>query len=483
MELLRQFKAYIQKHDLFQPKDKLLLAVSGGVDSVVLCELCKQAGYQFTIAHCNFQLRGDESMRDENFVNALGPRYGAEVLVQRFDTEAYARQHKYSIQVAARELRYAWFNSIVQKHPPPNPKHLQNSPLGPTHIVTAHHAGDNIETVLMNFFKGTGMAGLRGILPKQGNIVRPLLFATKDAIKQFAADNQLQWVEDSSNAQDTYTRNYVRHNVLPVIKEIYSQAESNLATSIERFREIETLYRDKVNDVLKKLVERKGGELHIPILKLKKTSAPGAILYELMQPLGFTSKQVEEALHLMQSETGKYVVSETHRILKNRNWLIISSKQSADALHILIEGPGKISFPPGILSLQECPVAALPAGHGLKLQATGQRLQRELPASLDELPRGNDDTALLDASAIQFPLLLRKWKPGDYFYPLGMRKKKKLARFFIDQKLSAADKENIWVLEIDKKILWIVGLRIDDRFKITDKTTKILQIKYSTNEK
>lgn len=453
MDLLRRFRAYIQQHDLFQTKDHLLLAVSGGVDSVTLCELCRQAGYPFTIAHCNFQLRGEESLRDEEFVKSLAARYGVGILIQRFETGAYAQSRKCSIQVAARELRYTWFKEILEA--PASPGKTM-----PTRIVTAHHADDNIETVLMNFFKGTGIAGLRGILPKHGNIVRPLLFATKDEIIQFAELSQLNWVEDSSNAKDTYSRNYIRHKLLPVIREIYPQAESNLAGGIERFRDIESIYRDKVNEVTKKLVERKGDELHIPILKLEKTNAPRAILYELIHPLGFTSAQIEEVMHLLQSETGRYIVSQTHRVLKNRNWLIIAPLASQQISHVIIEsGTDNISFP----------------GGGLTLRTTGQAIGQPR----HELPASNPCVAHLDARDISFPLMLRKWKPGDYFYPLGMRKKKKLARFFVDQKLSAIDKEKAWVLEMDKKIIWVIGMRIDDRFRITDGTREILEIKYT----
>ncbi len=197
MKLLKNFIDFIKKENLFQPKDKLLLAVSGGVDSVVLCELCKQAGYDFVIAHCNFQLRGEESQRDEDFVNALGKKYAVEVLVKKFDTEKYAADNKVSIQVAARELRYSWFRELVA-----------NRSLNIGHwIVTAHHANDNVETMLMNFFKGTGINGLKAILPKQGNIVRPLLFARKEELIAFAQQHKLGFVEDSSNASGKYTRN------------------------------------------------------------------------------------------------------------------------------------------------------------------------------------------------------------------------------------------------------------------------------------
>lgn len=434
MSLLDDFKNFIAKEDLFQPKDRLLLAVSGGVDSVVLCELCHQAGYNFSIAHCNFQLRGEESTRDENFVRHLAQHYNVIFHLKQFDTKLYAQQEKVSIQVAARNLRYEWFKILS----------------GETYILTAHHLNDNIETVLMNFFKGTGISGLHGILPKQNNIIRPLLFATKECIQQFAEHNLLHWVEDSSNAEDKYTRNYIRHKLIPVIKEMYPQAEANISASIRRFREAEFLYHQSIGQLTKKLIEQKGEELHIPILKLKKSKAVSTILYELLHPFGFTSKQTEEAFRLLESETGKYIASPTHRLLKNRNWLILAPNQSTLANHILIESPNSTTqFANGTLILAEVE---------------------------EPIANANNNIATLDACDIAFPLILRKWQPGDYFYPLGMRKKKKLARFFIDNKLSATDKEKIWVLEMNKKIIWVIGHRIDDRFRVTDATKKLLRI-------
>lgn len=449
MTLLHQYRQYILAEKLFQPNHRLLLAVSGGIDSVVLCELTMQAGYDFAIAHCNFQLRGEESNRDEAFVRALAAKYKVPVFVKRFDTSDYAAQHKCSIQVAARELRYNWFNEIMDSG---NPNF--------NFIVTAHHANDNIETVLMNFFKGTGMGGLRGMLPAQGKIVRPLLSVTREAIEQFAREQQLQWVEDSSNAEDHYTRNYFRHKIIPAIREVYPQAEANMMANLQRFREVEFLYRQHLDQLLNKMVERKGNELHIPILKLQKSNAVQTILFELMQPFGFTAKQPAEALALLQSETGRYIASATHRIFRNRNWLIIAPLSTTQAQHIIIEQEGEIAFALGRLHLQ---ISRLPSD---KTEGNGQLSVK-------------NDVAQLDAAQISFPLLLRPWRPGDYFYPLGMQKKKKLARFFIDQKLSATQKENTWVLEMNKKILWVIGLRIDDRFRITAGTTNVLRLEFS----
>ncbi len=439
MSLLEKFKEYIKQQNLFQPKDKLLLAVSGGVDSVVLCELCKQAGYDFTIAHCNFQLRGQESERDENFVRALGEKYAVEVLIKKFDTEKYAQENKLSIQVAARELRYQWFEELVVA------KSMQ-------FILTAHHANDNIETLLMNFFKGTGINGLHGILPKQGNIIRPLLFAKKEQLSEFALTNNLGFVEDSSNASDKYTRNYFRNQLIPDLQKVFPQVDNNLLNNIDRFREIEILYQQSVDLHAKKLLQQKGNEIHIPVLKLLKTTPLHTIVYEVIKDYGFTAHQTDEVVALLKSETGKYIQSASHRILKNRNWLIIAPNANTEAETILVEEKDK------------------------QVEYQQGKLNFELLPTTNQKPQTTNLIAQLNASEIKFPLLLRKWKQGDYFYPLGMQKKKKISRFFIDQKLSLTQKEKTWVIEMDKKIIWVVGMRIDERFKITDNTKNILQI-------
>ena len=457
MQLLQKFIEFLKKENLFQPKDKLLLAVSGGVDSVVLCELCKQGGYDFVIAHCNFQLRAGESERDEQFVRELAKKYNAEIFVRMFDTEKYAEENKVSIQVAARELRYEWFKQIVNSQwsmVNSENTHTHNSLLT-THILTAHHANDNIETLLMNLFKGTGINGLRGILPKQEKIMRPLLFAKKEELLEFAKENALGYVEDSSNASDKYTRNFFRNQLIPSIQKVFPQAEDNLLNSIERFRDIEILYRQSIELHKKKLLEKKGGEIHIPVLKLLQSEPLPTIIYEIIKDFGFTSNQTEEVIKLLKSDTGKYVQSSSYRVLKNRNWLIISPVDSTIAENILIETEDQtIQFSKGKLKFE-------------KLQNTNYQ------------PQTTNSIANLDADEITFPLLLRKWKQGDYFYPLGMNKKKKLSRFFIDQKLSLTEKENIWVLEMNRKITWVVGKRIDDRVKITPKTKNILKITLS----
>ncbi len=441
MELLQEFLQYNKNKNLFQTKDKLLLAVSGGVDSVVLCALCKQAGYDFAIAHCNFKLRGAASDRDEKFVQQLAASYNVVFYVKNFDTATIAATTKKSIEETARELRYNWFETLCAENT------FQ-------YILTAHHTDDNIETVMMHFFRGTGIKGLRGIVPKQGKIVRPLLFARKNELEDFTKSNQLSFVTDHTNAENDYTRNYFRNTILPMVSECYPEAKENILKNIQRFTEIEKLYRQALEVHIKKLVEAKGNEIHIPVLKLLKTIPLKTVVYEIIKEYGFTAHQANEVVALLNSETGKYIQSATHRIIKNRNWLIIAPVQNTQAKNILIEEKdNRIVFEAGELHFQKLP-----------------SLKGEL--STDSC------VALLDVAEITFPLLLRKWKQGDYFYPLGMQKKKKLNRFLTDIKLSLPQKENTWVIEMNKKIVWIVGKRIDDRFKVTASAINLLQINY-----
>ncbi len=303
----------------------------------------------------------------------------------------------------------------------------------------------------MNFFRGTGIKGIRGIESKQGYIVRPLLFAHRAELENFLQENKLDFVNDYTNQQDDYTRNYFRNLVIPFIEKSLPEVKENILSNISRFREIELLYLQAIDLHKKKLIEPKGNEIHIPLLKLKKTEPLHSVVYEIIREYNFSSSQTGEVIALLDSESGKYVPSSSHRIIKNRRWLIIAPKDAEKSEIIIIDEMGNWQFAMGNLQIE-----------------TTQTANCQLPPA--------NSAACLDADEIKFPLLLRKWKQGDYFYPLGMRKKKKLSRFFIDQKLSKTDKEKIWVIEMDKKIIWVVGYRIDDRFKITGKTKKVLKI-------
>ena len=466
MSLLNQFIKNIKQQNLFQKNDFLLLAVSGGADSVALCELCYQAGFHFEIAHCNFQLRGEESDRDEKFVHQLGEKYCTKVYIRKFDTTKYAEENKTSIQVAARELRYAWFDELLKdgdRQPATDNRSATSPILDPTsqiahpksYILTAHHANDSIETLLMNFFKGTGIKGLQGILPKQGKIIRPLLFAKREDINTFITENNLEFVEDSSNNSDKYTRNYFRHQLIPSVQKVFPKAEENLVNNIERFKEIQDLYQQSVSLHKKKLLEKKENEIHIPVLKLLKTKPLKTVTYEIIKDFGFTPHQTDEVLSLLHAESGKFISSATHKIFRNRNWLIIAPINTLEASNILInETDSEVNFELGKLRIKK------------HLNWIGN-------------PSVDNEVASLDLKNIKFPLLLRKWKKGDYFYPLGMPGKKKLSKFFIDQKMSLTEKEKVWVIESDKKILWIIGKRIDDRFKIMEKTQDALTIQFT----
>jgi len=442
MTLLLRFQSIIKEQHLFSANDKLLLAVSGGIDSVVLSELCHQAGYDFAIAHCNFQLRDADSERDEAFVRGLAGKYNVPFHVVKFETKAFATARKISTQEAARELRYNWFEETRTSG-------------GYQYILTAHHADDDIETVLMNFFRGTGIKGVRGIEPKNGFIIRPLLFARRSELEEFLTEYKLDFVSDFTNLRDDYTRNYFRNKVIPFIEKSFPEVNENILANIARFKEVELLYRQAIQLHKKKLLEFKGKEVHIPVLKLKKAEPLTSIVYEIIREYGFSAPQTDEVIGIMDSESGKYVQSPSHRIIKNRNWLIIAPNEAVESEIIVIDEIGNWQWATGNLNL-------------------------EIISASNFKHSNSNNVANVDAGEIKFPLLLRKWKQGDYFYPLGMKKKKKLSRFFIDQKLSKTDKEKVWVIEMNKKIVWVVGHRIDDRFKLTDRTKTVLRITFQT---
>ncbi|HEU4608225.1 MAG TPA: tRNA lysidine(34) synthetase TilS, partial [Chitinophagaceae bacterium] len=385
---------------------------------------------------------------------------GVECRVRRFDTNAYASENSCSIQEAARTLRYEWFAEerkqklevIKATHLKEGSKKRSGSILPAVWVLTAHHADDNIETLLMNFFKGTGMAGLHGIRPRQDGLIRPMLCFRKAELLQWAGAAGWSWVEDSSNLTDKYSRNFIRQQLIPLIASRYPAVEDNLLQNIRRFTEAEQLYNEAIARRRKKLLQYNGREWQIPVLLLKKQEPLATVVYEIAKEFGFGPAQAPEIIRLLDASSGKFMVSSTHRIIRNRNWLLIAPLKDHDASCYVWEGEDTVlDFPDGTL-------------------AARTKAAVDLPLPSDPL------MAALDASQIQFPLLIRKWKAGDYFYPLGMKKKKKLSRFFIDAKLSRTQKESVWVIEMDKKIIWVIGYRIDDRFKLNPATKQALLI-------
>ncbi len=451
--LLQRFQAFIREHRLFQPDQHLLLAVSGGLDSAVLCACCHQAGYAFSIAHCHFGLRGAESDRDEAFVRSLGVRYGVPVWVKHFPAARLAAEQKKSVETMARELRYAWFRELVAGTALPEDALYQ-----PRLILTAHHADDNMESVVMHFFRGTGLAGIRGIQPRQGILVRPLLFARRTELEAWAADQQLDYVTDSSNLTETYTRNKFRLRILPQLQEVYPEAGSNLLRNIDRFSDAYILYRESVDRQLKKMVRQRGGEWMLPVEQIRRTPGGRSLLFEWIRPFGFTAGQLDDVWNLLSSGSGHYVASAAHRVIRHRKWLILAPQQTVQPVHLLVEeGQQELEFPGGVIRLRRVAVA-------------DWHLQTD-PA-----------IAQLDAAAIRYPLLLRPRQAGDYFYPLGMPKKKKLGRFLTDIRASLTEKENTWVLESDRKLVWVLGQRIDHRFRVTPATREVLLLTFKRKD-
>lgn len=447
----KKLQEFAQKNRLFGKNDTIIVAISGGMDSVVLTHMLYSIQQPIILAHCNFQLRSDESHRDEQFVRALAEKWDIPLHVENYDTAQFAIENKLNIQLAARRLRYDFFERLRKQHSSTGKK---------VWIATAHHANDSVETMLMHLFRGTGIDGLRGIPVKNGSIIRPLLFATRQELETYANENNLSWVEDSSNAKEDYARNYIRHTIIPAIIEQYPNALLNMAGTMDKLNDAAILYHDRIEMLLKKMVFHDGAMQKVPVLKLAKATQRNTIIWEWIKPFGFSEGQIGEVVKLFDADNGSYISSASHRILRNRAWLILSELGEGISTPQVMENFGStVHFgDAGLLKL------------GLSEPFVADKPILSLP----------DNEAWIDADIIRFPLILRPWKPGDYFYPLGMTKKKKIARFLIDKKVAPHEKENVWVLESDKRIVWVVGYRIDDRFKLTHKTNQ--KVKFSIQQ-
>lgn len=432
---LQNFTGYIRQNALFTPDSRILLAVSGGKDSVLMAHLFKQAGYTFGIAHCNFGLRAAESQRDEHFVRMLAAMLGVPFYVTQFDTKAYAAQHKMSTQMAARDLRYRWFEEIrtAERY---------------DCIAVAHHQDDAIETVLLNLVRGTGIAGLHGILPKRDYLVRPLLFLSRAGIDELLEQQGIEAVEDSSNLSTAYARNKLRLDVIPQLKEINPNLEHTFEQNIQRFAATEIVLQQVVAAKRQELLEERKDGVYITLEKLKTLYPQQLLLFELLKNYDFTETVTDEILNALDKQSGTSFYSSTHRITIDRSELIITP----------------------LPSLTKRTYNIHPADERILME--GQWIQ----ISYSEIIGYKNDVnmAFVDAGQLIFPLLIRTWQEGDRFMPLGMKNYKNLSDFFIDQKIPLPQKEAIPILiNGNGEVIWIAGLRQDNRYKVTATTKKV----------
>jgi tRNA(Ile)-lysidine synthase len=436
--MLEALKQYISDHKLFSKSDKLLIAFSGGVDSVVMTFALKELGYAFDLAHCNFGLRGKESDGDEKFCSDFAKKMKLKFLCQKFNTKNFAKKNDLSVQMAARQLRYDWFKELSKEN-------TYNF------VLTAHHSNDNVETLLINLVRGTGINGLKGISKKQNFIVRPLLSFTKKEIEDLARENKLKFRNDSSNDEVKYKRNFLRHKVIPHLKKLNPSLEQTFAHNIELFNAAAEIVKIYVETKAKELSTSSSGELKIDIQKLISEKQASLLLFEMLNPLGFNNAQVNAILKSLENKSaGKLFTSATHKLIIDRHFLIAEALKKESKKEFIIKD---------LEAFKKLPVKI------------DHKLTNDLAI---ESAKAN---AQLDYGKLEFPLRLRKWKTGDKFKPLGVNGFKKLSDFFTNQKLNRFEKEDTWLLINKNDIVWVVGYRIDDRYKITDATKKVLKLK------
>ena len=423
-----------------------ILALSGGIDSIVLCELLCEARIDFSLAHCNFQLRGGESDADQEFVQELAKKKGLEVHCKSFDTKGYARNFGKSLQIAARELRYAWFEELLEE-------------TSSEYLLTAHHADDNLETFLINLARGSGLKGLTGIPERNGRIRRPLLPFQREDIQDFALERKISWREDRSNAQSKYLRNRIRNELIPSMKETIPNLSTGFGKTLGHLKESQLIIHDRLAETWKQIASSEGDLIKLEIARIRSLNQPKAYLFGLLSEYGFT--EWSDVAKLLSAQSGKMVFSTTHRLLKDRDHLLLQHLES------LPDDEQNFTISRNQLSIE------LPSGTILLDEVSSSCEDRSLLKSPD-----SKSEILLDSDKLKFPLIVRKWQKGDYFYPKGMRGKKKLSKFFKDEKLSIPEKENIWLLCSGNEIAWVIGQRADERFKVTRETKSVLHVEW-----
>jgi tRNA(Ile)-lysidine synthase len=433
--MLHEFKQHIRHSYPELLSTRFVLACSGGVDSVVLAHICNDCNMDFAIAHCNFKLRGDASDKDEESVRQLAKELDKQCYVTHFDTLGYMNKNNLSLQIAARELRYEWFYGIMSK----NKINI---------LVTAHHADDNLETFLINLSRGTGIEGLTGIPAKTDTICRPLLPFSRSKIMVYAQENGYAWREDESNKDTKYLRNKIRLEVIPKLKELHPSFLDNFKNTIKYLGETNEISRQQLLYIKEQLFIPDNNMIRIPVEALKELSPISAYLFGLFSPFGF--KEPDQVNDLLESMSGKLLVSKTHRLLKDRGNLLLSEISNSS------NKKETYDLPEGVLKITE-----------------------PLEISITHSDKRNDNTQnviFVDKNTLNYPLTLRKWNNGDYFYPIGLKGKKKLAKFFKDEKTSVFSKEEQWLLCSEDKIVWVIGKRADERFKVEENTKEIVRI-------
>ena len=438
--MIQKVLAFAQQHQLFTSDSRIIAAVSGGIDSVVLCNVLHELKIDFAIAHCNFGLRAEEADADELFVKKIAKKYNVPFYSEQFNTKAFAAQEKISTQMAARTLRYTWFEKLRQQH-------------RYDFIAVAHHQGDTVETILLNLTRGTGLPGLHGIAAKNGNLIRPLLCLNKDDIYEYVTTQQIIWREDSSNESTVYQRNKIRHEVIPVLKQLNPNLENTMQQTAEKIGGAELIVNDYVQKISQQALRSENGIWYVDIAALQNAIALPLVLFELLRPFEISYEVTQTIIAALDSESGKIFESATHTLVKDRHQLVITAKDLG-AFGSYEIAAGQTEFKTSDIQLY---FSTIPAPN-YKINRTKK-------------------IAALDATLLQFPLKIRPWKEGDWFVPLGMNGKKKISDFLIDEKIPVNLKPQVKVVISDKSIVWVIGHRLDNRFKVTDKTEKVLEVR------
>lgn len=437
--MLEQLLNHIQRHRLCESKDKILLAVSGGIDSMVMLHLFRQAGVHIGVAHCNFQLRGAESAADESLVKKICDEYGVICHTQKFDAGEYAQLKQLSIQMAARNLRYGYFQELAAAH------RYQL-------IATAHHLNDSFETVMINLVRGTGLEGVTGIPLKNGNVIRPMLFATRQMITTYAQQHELVWREDKSNQQDDYQRNFIRSHVVTALKQLNAALEETFRNTQERLQGADQLLKHFVAQFSNDAVLKQGGEMRINFRMIRSLPAPAVLLWQMLKDKGYNYTQCQEML--VDHQAGKRFYSSSYVLTIDRQFFIVEPLRNYPVFSLAIaSAEANIQTDMGTLILQ-------------RVDADNFEIEK------------NNQRAQLDLSKIKWPLLWRSWKAGDSFVPLGMKHSKKISDFLIDLKIPFPEKERVTVIESAGTVVWVVGYRIHDHFKMTGHTREALMIDF-----